>query len=193
MTPDGSGMALDVQAVSLNGSAPRCEHLSGLVPVIPQSSICGECRAAGEDWAGLLVCLTCGWVACTDGSPRRYALAHYEETDHPVSGALRPGPPGDGVTYTAARSERPPRAISSQLQGAKEIGLRHHPARHDARVAAAGRRVPRGDVTQTAFRRRLLRDQCPSLLRPSAPTPAQGRRAPAPRTEVLTACLRSAP
>jgi uncharacterized UBP type Zn finger protein len=92
MTSGGSGIVLDVQAVSLNGSAPRCEHLDGLVPVIPQSSICGECRARGEDWAGLLVCLTCGWVACTDGSPRRHALAHYEETDHPVAGALRPGP-----------------------------------------------------------------------------------------------------
>src|SRR3569833_1462989 len=92
MTSDGSGMALDVKAVSLSGAAPRCEHLDALVPVPPTSSACGECRAAGEDWATLLVCLTCGWVACTDDSPRRHALAHYEETDHPVAAVLRPGP-----------------------------------------------------------------------------------------------------
>jgi uncharacterized UBP type Zn finger protein len=93
MTSDRSGMAVDVQVDSLNGSAPRCEHLDALVPVIPQSSTWRECRAAGEDWAGLLVCLTCGSVACSDDSPRRHALTHYEETDHPVAGALRPGPP----------------------------------------------------------------------------------------------------
>lgn len=92
MTPDKSGIALEARAVSLNGSAPRCEHLDALLPVAPLSSTCRECRAVGEVWDGLLVCLTCGWVACADDSPRRHALAHYEETDHPVAGALRPGP-----------------------------------------------------------------------------------------------------
>jgi uncharacterized UBP type Zn finger protein len=92
MTSDWPGIAVQMRAVSLNGPAPRCEHLDALVPVVPQASICRECRAAGADWNGLLVCLTCGWVACTDNSPRRHALAHYEETDHPVAGALRPGP-----------------------------------------------------------------------------------------------------
>jgi uncharacterized UBP type Zn finger protein len=92
VTSDRPGMALDVQTLSLNGSAPRCEHLDELVPVTPQWSICRECRTAGEDWVGLLVCLTCGWVACSNDSPRRHARAHYEETDHPLARALRPGP-----------------------------------------------------------------------------------------------------
>ena len=92
MTPDGARIALDVRGVSLNGSAPRCEHPDTLVPVTPGSIICRECQAAGEDWDALMVCLTCGWVACSDDSPRRHAFAHYEETDHPVVRALRPGP-----------------------------------------------------------------------------------------------------
>jgi uncharacterized UBP type Zn finger protein len=91
MIADGAGMALDARGVSVNGSAPRCEHLDALVPVAPHSSTCRECRAAGEHWAGLVACLTCGWVACSDDSPRRHALAHYEETDHPVVRALQPG------------------------------------------------------------------------------------------------------
>lgn len=92
MTPDRSGMILDARAVSLNGSAPRCEHLDALLPVTPQSRTCRQCQTVREEWAGLLVCLTCGWVACSDDSPRRHALAHYEETDHPVASALPPGP-----------------------------------------------------------------------------------------------------
>jgi uncharacterized UBP type Zn finger protein len=77
--------------VSLNGSAPRCEHLDTLTPVPPCSSVCRECQATGDDWTRLVACLTCGWVGCSDDSPGRHALAHYEETDHPVVRALRPG------------------------------------------------------------------------------------------------------
>jgi len=31
------------------------------------------------------MCLSCGWVACSDDSPNQHARAHYEETDHPVA------------------------------------------------------------------------------------------------------------
>lgn len=92
MSSDGSRFASDVQALSLNGSPPRCKHLDGLTPAPPLGNICTECRAAGEAGTGLLACLTCGWVACSDDSPRRHARAHYEETDHPLARALRPGP-----------------------------------------------------------------------------------------------------
>jgi uncharacterized UBP type Zn finger protein len=91
MTADGTGMALDARSAGPNGSAPRCEHLDALVPAVPDSTTCRECRHVGEYWAALVVCLTCGWVACSDESPRRHAFAHYEETDHPVVRALRPG------------------------------------------------------------------------------------------------------
>jgi uncharacterized UBP type Zn finger protein len=87
----GQSMALGVPAVSLNGAAPRCEHLDGLAPPAPQSADCRECRDQQDRRAALVVCLTCGWVACCDDSPNRHARAHYEETDHPVVAGLAPG------------------------------------------------------------------------------------------------------
>ena len=81
-------MAMDAPAISQNGSAPHCEHLDGLAPVTPQSDACRDCRDRQET---LVVCLTCGWVACTDRSPGHHARAHYEETDHPVVAGLAPG------------------------------------------------------------------------------------------------------
>ena len=92
MVPNGPDMALDARGVSPNGTAPRCEHLDGLEPVSPTSAACRDCADAGTRWAELVTCLTCGWVACSDDSPERHAVAHYEETDHPVVRALRPGP-----------------------------------------------------------------------------------------------------
>jgi uncharacterized UBP type Zn finger protein len=69
-------MTVDVPAISLNGSAPHCEHLDGLQ----------------DRRAPLVVCLTCGWVACSGDSPSKHARAHYEETDHPLAAGLEPGP-----------------------------------------------------------------------------------------------------
>jgi uncharacterized UBP type Zn finger protein len=92
MVPYGPEMSLGMRWVGPNGATPRCDHLDGLVPVPPDSTGCRECTAAGTEWAGLVTCLACGWVACSDDSPQRHAFAHYEETDHPVVRALRPGP-----------------------------------------------------------------------------------------------------
>ena len=90
----GQGMALGVPAVGLNGSAPRCEHLDGLEPVTPRSNECRNCQDRADRQvppAALVVCLTCGWVACSDDSRDHHARAHYEETDHPVAARLQPG------------------------------------------------------------------------------------------------------
>ena len=87
----GQSMAPGVSAMSLNGSAPRCEHLNGLAPVTPQSDECRNCRTGPGHPVALLVCLSCGWVACSDDSPNRHARAHYEETDHPVAAGFAPG------------------------------------------------------------------------------------------------------
>jgi hypothetical protein len=84
-------MALGAPATGANGSAPRCEHLDRLVPVTPQSDGCRDCQVRADRWAILRVCLTCGWVACSDDSPNQHALAHYEETDHPLAAGLEPG------------------------------------------------------------------------------------------------------
>jgi hypothetical protein len=78
-------MATGAVGSSPNGTAPRCGHLDGLSPVTPRSEYCPGCRAQGDRWKALLVCLTCGWVACSDDSPGRHAKAHYEETDHPLA------------------------------------------------------------------------------------------------------------
>jgi uncharacterized UBP type Zn finger protein len=89
----GQSMVQGAMAASPNGTAPRCEHLDGLVPVGPQSADCRDCQQRQDRQSSLVVCLTCGWVACSDDSPTHHARAHYEETDHPVSASLLPGTP----------------------------------------------------------------------------------------------------
>ena len=84
-------MALGAPAISLNGSAPHCEHLDGLQPVTPLSDDCRDCRDRTDRQTPLAVCLTCGWVACSGDSPGQHAKAHYEETDHPLAAGLEPG------------------------------------------------------------------------------------------------------
>jgi uncharacterized UBP type Zn finger protein len=85
------GSAVDAPVMSLNGSAPRCEHVDGLVPATPQSGRCQDCGGRAVRREKLLFCLSCGWVACSDDSPGRHARAHYEETDHPLAAGLEPG------------------------------------------------------------------------------------------------------
>jgi len=92
VTADSHEMAVGMQNIGLNGSAPHCEHADSLTPVVPLPAVCRECQAGGTDWRRLLVCLTCGWVACSDDSPHHHARAHYEETDHPLAAELGPGP-----------------------------------------------------------------------------------------------------
>jgi uncharacterized UBP type Zn finger protein len=71
-----------------NGSAARCEHVQLTRLVIPRTQGCEQCAAAGLEWTSLRLCLSCGWVACSDESPGGHARAHYEETDHAVVAAL---------------------------------------------------------------------------------------------------------
>ncbi|MFC5835550.1 UBP-type zinc finger domain-containing protein [Nonomuraea insulae] len=74
----------------LNGQAPRCEHVDVLQAVEHGLPECKECLAGDQTWTRLLVCLTCGWVACSDDSSGGHAKAHYRETDHPVVAVLEP-------------------------------------------------------------------------------------------------------
>src|SRR5688572_14762218 len=87
----GGTLALSPFAMSANGSAPRCEHLDGLEPVTPRSDGCRECQARMDSWTALLLCLICGWVACSDDSPNQHAKAHYTETDHALAARMEPG------------------------------------------------------------------------------------------------------
>ncbi|MEU7898184.1 UBP-type zinc finger domain-containing protein [Nonomuraea sp. NPDC049152] len=89
MTLNIHGMHVTARG-GLNGQAPRCDH--DLVPVAERGAPeCQKCLASGLTWSRLLVCLTCGWVACSDDSPGGHAREHYRETDHPVAAALEPG------------------------------------------------------------------------------------------------------
>ena len=87
----GQNMALGAPAISPNGAAPRCEHIDGLDPVSPGSDDCRDCQHHPDPPAALVVCLSCGWVACSDDSPNHHARAHYEETNHPVVAGLPAG------------------------------------------------------------------------------------------------------
>lgn len=69
-----------------------CNHGAATHPVLPRSATCQECLDRGDDWVELWLCLSCGWVACSDSSPNQHAKAHYEETDHPVAASLWNGP-----------------------------------------------------------------------------------------------------
>ena len=70
-----------------------CSHVAAARPVEPHSAGCQDCLHRGDGWVELWLCLSCGWVACSDDSPNQHAKAHYEETDHPVAVPLRNGPP----------------------------------------------------------------------------------------------------
>ena len=90
----GQGLAMGAPATSPNGTAPRCEHFGGLTQIRPQGEDCGACRSRkdrNDPRASLVVCMTCGWVACSDDSPNQHAKAHYEETDHPIAAGFAPG------------------------------------------------------------------------------------------------------
>jgi uncharacterized UBP type Zn finger protein len=90
MTLDAEGMNSTAR-IGLNGQAPRCDHLDRLPAVRRGSPECRQCLDLGWPWKRLLVCMTCGWVSCSDDSRGGHALAHYQETDHPVVAALDPG------------------------------------------------------------------------------------------------------
>ena len=90
----GQSLAMEAAAASPNGKVPRCEHLDGLALVRPQAEDCQDCRTRkdhNDPRVSLVVCQTCGWVACSDESPHQHAREHYEETDHPVAAGFAPG------------------------------------------------------------------------------------------------------
>ena len=73
------------------GAPHPCAHAAASVYTEPSSTGCQQCRGRGEGRAALWLCLSCGWVACSDSSPNQHARAHYEETDHPVAVQLPRG------------------------------------------------------------------------------------------------------
>jgi hypothetical protein len=72
-----------------------CDHLKEAGDATPQSPYedgCPECVADGfTDWVHLRTCLSCGYVACCDSSPRRHMSVHYQQSGHPVMRSYEPG------------------------------------------------------------------------------------------------------
>src|SRR5665648_471821 len=75
-----------------------CAHVGGAAHVEPFSTGCPPCRQHGTGWVELWLCLSCGWVACSNTSPQQHAKAHYEETDHPIARPLHDSRLPDGAT-----------------------------------------------------------------------------------------------
>jgi len=69
----------------------ECTHGREIKDVTPSSTGCEECRAAGDRWIALRLCLSCGNVGCCDSSKNKHATRHFESTGHPVIRSLQPG------------------------------------------------------------------------------------------------------
>lgn len=75
----------------------RCAHLAAIphLTAVRHAALptgCPPCQQQGQAWIELWLCLSCGWIACSNSSPEQHAKTHYEETDHPIARALRDGP-----------------------------------------------------------------------------------------------------
>ena len=64
--------------------ASTCAHFEKLGEVVPRSIGCVPCEESGQAWTHLRICTSCGYVGCCETSPGRHALAHHEETGHPL-------------------------------------------------------------------------------------------------------------
>lgn len=82
----GGGFAYVGQETMVQG----CPHVD-VVPATPMSDGCEDCRALGDAWTHLRVCLYCGYVGCCDDSKNRHATQHYDQEGHPAIASLEPG------------------------------------------------------------------------------------------------------
>lgn len=72
--------------------AVSCSHLAWIQDVVPSSTGCEDCLAAGlRNWVHLRLCQSCGHVGCCDSSPGRHATKHFHATGHPVVRSFEPG------------------------------------------------------------------------------------------------------
>ena len=83
-----------MQTVNLTPSqrqSPNCRHTVQALEVTPGAGGCEECRATGDVWVHLRVCLSCGHVGCCDSSKNRHATKHFHASRHPVVRSSEPG------------------------------------------------------------------------------------------------------
>lgn len=68
-----------------------CTHMKAIRDVEPDGDGCSECRALGDAWMHLRLCMTCGHVGCCDSSKNRHATRHAEAAGHPIFRSFEPG------------------------------------------------------------------------------------------------------
>lgn len=69
-----------------------CKHVRVIRPVVLDADESRKCLGAGEALEDLWLCLSCGWVSCSDPSSGRPSDQHYAETDHPIAAPLAGAP-----------------------------------------------------------------------------------------------------
>ena len=72
----------------MNGN---CTHLDQIQDVTPNSDGCEECRALGDTWVHLRLCLICGNVGCCENSKNTHARKHAHAHGHPLIRSFEPG------------------------------------------------------------------------------------------------------
>jgi tellurite resistance protein TerC len=69
----------------------KCAHRGQMRDVQPADSGCTQCKAMGDEWVSLRMCMTCGQVGCCDSSKNKHATAHFHSSGHPIIRSLEPG------------------------------------------------------------------------------------------------------
>jgi tellurite resistance protein TerC len=69
----------------------NCTHRSQMRDVRPADDGCTECKALGDSWMQLRMCMTCGHVGCCDSSKNKHATTHFHASGHPIIRSLEPG------------------------------------------------------------------------------------------------------
>jgi tellurite resistance protein TerC len=72
-------------------SMTTCSHRGAIRNVQPVDDGCTKCRAVGDSWVQLRMCMTCGQVGCCDSSKNKHAAKHFEETGHPIMRSMERG------------------------------------------------------------------------------------------------------
>ena len=69
----------------------ECEHRGAMRDVQPADDGCTQCKAMGDSWVNLRMCMTCGHVGCCDSSKHKHATGHFHASGHPIIRSLEPG------------------------------------------------------------------------------------------------------
>jgi tellurite resistance protein TerC len=69
----------------------NCAHRDRIRNVKPADNGCTKCKALGDSWVQLRMCMTCGHVGCCDSSKNKHATAHFHESGHPIIRSLERG------------------------------------------------------------------------------------------------------